>query len=56
MNVNRGLCDHDIAKSLFCGIVVHIWHATEPWIKSERVRLGRTQAWAELEALYARWK
>jgi hypothetical protein len=56
MSVNQGLCDHDIAKCLFWGIVTHIWHATEPWIKSERIRLGRVQAWAELEALYLRWK
>jgi hypothetical protein len=54
--VNEKKCDEAIAKRLFCGIVVNIWHATEGWVKEKRTARGRPQIWAELEALYHRWK
>jgi RNA binding exosome subunit len=56
LSVNQKRCDETIAKLLFCGIVMNIWHATEPWVKSERTRLGRPPLWIELESLYQRWR
>ena len=56
VSVCKGRCDETIAKSLFCGIVLNTWHATEPWIRAERTRLGRGQLWTELENLYIRWR
>jgi hypothetical protein len=56
LSVNRGRCDEGIARDLFCGIVLNIWHATGPWVVAERVRLGRTQAYVQLENLFNRWR
>lgn len=56
LSVNNGRCDEEIAKGLFCGIVLNIWHATSHWVQSERVRLGRTQAYVQLEQLFNGWK
>lgn len=56
LSVNSGRCDEKIAKDLFCGIVLNIWHATGDWVQAERVRLGRTQAYIQIEVLFNRWK
>jgi hypothetical protein len=56
LSVNKGRCSEEIAKSLFCGIVINIWHATEPWVRQQRTNRGRPQLWAELEILYGRWR
>jgi Domain of unknown function (DUF4760) len=49
-------CNEDVAKDLFAGIVINIWHATEVWVKYQRAHRGRPQLWAQLESLYTRWK
>ena len=56
LSVNSRRCDGETAKKLFCGIVVNIWHATEPWVKEQRTTRGRAQLWSEFEALYHQWK
>ena len=49
-------CSETVARDLFGGIVITIWHATEVWIKYQHAHRGRPQLWAQLETLYARWK
>jgi hypothetical protein len=56
ISVNRKRCDDVVAKALFCGIVVNIWHSCEQWAKQQRTNRGRSQLWTELEMLYGRWK
>lgn len=56
LSVLKGRCSEEIAKSLFCGIVINIWHATEPWVRQQRTNRGRPQLWMELETLYGRWR
>jgi hypothetical protein len=56
MAVNKGRCSEEIAKGLFCGIVVNIWHSAEPWIRQQRTNRGRPQLWMELGRLYASWR
>lgn len=55
LSVNTGRCDEAMAKSLFCGVVVNIWHATEVWAKAQRVERGRPALWCELETLFGKW-
>lgn len=54
--VNQQACNEEIAKALFCGIVINVWHATEFFVKEQRTSRGRPQIWRELESLYGRWK
>jgi hypothetical protein len=54
--VLSGRCSEQTAKELFCGIVLNIWHATEPWVRAQRVNRGRPQLWSRLEELYGRWR
>jgi hypothetical protein len=54
--VLSGRCNEQMAKDLFCGIVLNIWHATEPWVRAQRVNRGRPQLWSQLEELYGRWR
>jgi hypothetical protein len=56
LSANKSRCNEEIARDLFCGIVLNIWHATEPWVKQQRVSRGRQQLWVQLQSLYERWK
>lgn len=56
ISIEKKRCNEPMAKSLFCGIVINIWHATEPWVKEQRIDRGRPQLWSKLEALYGEWK
>jgi Domain of unknown function (DUF4760) len=49
-------CSEAVAKDLFAGIAINIWHATETWVKYQRAHRGRPQLWAQLESLYIKWK
>jgi Domain of unknown function (DUF4760) len=55
LSVIQGYSDEDIAKHLFHGVVLMIWHCMGPWIKEQRVIHTRPQMWVNLENLYSRW-
>lgn len=54
--VREGACDETFAKRLFGGIVTNVWHATRAWVEDQRTSRSRPQLWAELQALYDRWR
>jgi Domain of unknown function (DUF4760) len=55
LSVNSERCDDQVAKKLFCGIVINCWGVTNGWIAHQRVSRGRPQLWIELETLHKRW-
>ena len=55
LSVRLGRVDVDIAKRMFAGIVISVYHATEPWIRDQRNVRNRPQLWAELTWLYQEW-
>lgn len=56
LSIETKRCSDEMAKSLFCGIVLNTWHASEPWVRVQRTDRGRPQLWRKLEELYDRWR
>lgn len=56
VSLECGLCDEAVAKRLFCGIVVDLWHSVDFYVREHRTRRGRPKIWVDLEKLYDRWK
>ena len=42
--VLKAQCNESVARDLFGGIVINIWHATENWVKFQRAHRGRPSA------------
>jgi hypothetical protein len=54
-SIREERADEATSKRLFAGIVINVYHVTEPWIREQRQRRNRPQLWAELGWLYQEW-
>ena len=55
LSVRESRADEPTCKRLFAGIVINVYHVTEPWIREQRRRRNRPQLWVELAWLYGKW-
>jgi hypothetical protein len=55
LSVSTLRSDEEIAKRVFCGVVINTWGVTHDWVQHQRTARGRPQLWIELETLHKRW-
>jgi hypothetical protein len=55
LSVTTMRSDEEIAKRVFCGVVINTWSVTDDWVNHQRTVRGRPRLWIELQALQKRW-